>query len=372
MSDDRKLVFIVDDDPDNREMFGSYLAKRGGYSVEDFGSGHELFERLRTAPVPDAILLDLVLPDDDGCDIYEKILENDSSPNTIIMSLSGRGRQATADYWLGYLDFDDSLAKPADPALVVARVDRAFQERAAYLGRRLTFRNLLGAIGRARNLAASVEALRALLKKALPEAAVSEGASGQLDITLASPVFVQAVVAHAELRNLGRRIEESHEARLSLTLRIHDSVSRIISAQKGRLISFSGRELTWVHLCEVKGRLRAAQNDCLEAVQRIFKTLSESGPPDERVELSVGIASGRCLFGVFESYTSASCEVVGSAVEAARDTCRMALPGQTVVTRAVANASKWETTRFKPQSGHPERKAYRDLRCIVYPRSDSR
>jgi CheY-like chemotaxis protein len=71
----RKVVLIADDDLD----FASYveeLLEREGYSVAVVHSGKEAVEFVRSQNVqPDLLLLDLRLPDVNGLDLYQRILE---------------------------------------------------------------------------------------------------------------------------------------------------------------------------------------------------------------------------------------------------------------------------------------------------------
>ena len=57
-------IYIVEDDVNIREI-ERYALKNSGYEVEEFESGESLFKRLERA-VPSLLLLDIMLPDEDG------------------------------------------------------------------------------------------------------------------------------------------------------------------------------------------------------------------------------------------------------------------------------------------------------------------
>lgn len=59
-------VYIVDDEPNIRRLFELVL-KEDGYEVETFASGRELREK--AAAEPDVLIIDLLLPGDDGATI---------------------------------------------------------------------------------------------------------------------------------------------------------------------------------------------------------------------------------------------------------------------------------------------------------------
>jgi DNA-binding response OmpR family regulator len=101
-------VLIVDDDHANRKMV-TYLLSEEGYEVETAASGNEAL-RILDERVVDFVILDVMMP---GMDGYELLIP--------VIFLSARGD--TADRVRG-LDTgaDDYLAKPFEPAELMARV----------------------------------------------------------------------------------------------------------------------------------------------------------------------------------------------------------------------------------------------------------
>ena len=67
-------IYIVEDDVNIREI-ERYALKNSGYEVEGFESGESLFKRLERA-VPSLLLLDIMLPDEDGLEILGKLRAN--------------------------------------------------------------------------------------------------------------------------------------------------------------------------------------------------------------------------------------------------------------------------------------------------------
>ena len=64
-------IYIVEDDVNIREI-ERYALKNSGYEVEEFESGESMFKRLERA-VPSLLLLDIMLPDEDGLEILGKL-----------------------------------------------------------------------------------------------------------------------------------------------------------------------------------------------------------------------------------------------------------------------------------------------------------
>lgn len=109
-------VLIVDDDLHIRRLLQTTLA-RGGYEAIEATTAAEALEQAAQAQ-PDAILLDLGLPDRDGLEIIQLLRQRSPAP---ILVLSAR--EAT-DQKVAALDLgaDDYVTKPFDSEEVLARL----------------------------------------------------------------------------------------------------------------------------------------------------------------------------------------------------------------------------------------------------------
>jgi DNA-binding response OmpR family regulator len=116
-------VLIVDDDHANRKMV-TYLMGEEGYHVESAASGQEAL-RLLDERVVDLVILDVMMPGMDGYELLTRLKQRFDLP---VIFLSAKGE--TADRVKG-LDTgaDDYLAKPFEPAELMARV-RSVMRRA--------------------------------------------------------------------------------------------------------------------------------------------------------------------------------------------------------------------------------------------------
>ncbi|RKN79070.1 response regulator transcription factor [Paenibacillus ginsengarvi] len=113
---ERATVLVVEDDNEIRELLRLYLIKNG-FNVacaSDGVSALREFEFIR----PDLVLLDIQLPGASGLEVCEQIR---SVSNVPIMFVSARGEAEDVIRGLD-LGADDYIAKPFDPAIVVARV----------------------------------------------------------------------------------------------------------------------------------------------------------------------------------------------------------------------------------------------------------
>ncbi|RVT93265.1 response regulator [Sphingomonas crocodyli] len=116
-------VLIVDDDLHIRRLLQSTLA-RGGYDAIEATSAKEALA-LAAEHRPDAVLLDLGLPDRDGLEIVQLLKKASPAP---ILVLSARD---STDHKVAALDLgaDDYVTKPFDSEEVLARLRVSLRHR---------------------------------------------------------------------------------------------------------------------------------------------------------------------------------------------------------------------------------------------------
>jgi two-component system OmpR family response regulator len=122
-------ILMVDDDPGIRDVVSDFLGKHG-YAVETAGDSREMEQVLERGPV-DLIVLDVMLPGEDGLAICRRLTANDCPP-IIMLSAMGEDTDRIVGLELGA---DDYLSKPCNPRELLARV-RAVLRRAEQRGSR--------------------------------------------------------------------------------------------------------------------------------------------------------------------------------------------------------------------------------------------
>ncbi|WP_448207755.1 response regulator transcription factor [Azospirillum sp. sgz302134] len=127
--DGRKLVYVVDDDPDVRNLLRGVL-ESFGFSASLFGSGTAARAAIRREP-PDVCIVDLGLPDMDGLTLVRELWED---VRFGVIVLTGRGD--VSDRVLGLeLGADDYIVKPFEPRELVARVKTVIRRREQLIAR---------------------------------------------------------------------------------------------------------------------------------------------------------------------------------------------------------------------------------------------
>ena len=109
-------LLLVDDDPGLRDLLSHYLA-REGYRVATAADGPSM-DRWLAKHRPDLIILDLMLPGEDGLSLARRVRAESDVP---IIMISARGDEV--DRILGLeLGADDYLPKPFNPRELLARI----------------------------------------------------------------------------------------------------------------------------------------------------------------------------------------------------------------------------------------------------------
>ena len=84
-------IYLTDDDRFLLDMYAVKF-KGAGHNVTACQGGAVLLDHLRKDAPPDAILLDVVMPDMDGFQVLETIRKEKLAPNTKIIMLSNQGQ----------------------------------------------------------------------------------------------------------------------------------------------------------------------------------------------------------------------------------------------------------------------------------------
>ena len=109
-------ILVVDDDPGMRTLLEAYLGD-SGFTVATAMDGAAMWQALARG-MPDAIVLDLMMPGEDGLSLARRLR---SQSNVPILMLSARGEEVDRVVGLE-MGADDYLAKPFSPRELLARL----------------------------------------------------------------------------------------------------------------------------------------------------------------------------------------------------------------------------------------------------------
>lgn len=122
---DKKLILIVDDDPDILNVMANTLQLNEKFEVLGFTSGKEVLQYVEDHPgnIPDLFILDIWLPDIDGDEIAQILRKNNETKGQYIILISAVIDAKTVAEAVGA---DDYLSKPFLIEELEHKVDRLF------------------------------------------------------------------------------------------------------------------------------------------------------------------------------------------------------------------------------------------------------
>jgi CheY-like chemotaxis protein len=131
----RPLIFVVDDEPEHVEVTRQIL-EGAGYQVEDAGDGRAALDRLQHEPLPDLIMVDLLMPGMNGWQLVTELREAPLLAKLPVVVVTGAGDRVlfSAPVSAGY------LAKPLDPDRLLETIAVSLARR----GRRASGSRLIG------------------------------------------------------------------------------------------------------------------------------------------------------------------------------------------------------------------------------------
>ncbi len=117
-------ILIVDDDLRIQSLLKRYLCDQG-FVVETAGDGEQMTKKLERSHF-DLIVLDWMLPGEDGLSICMRLNNDENSPPIIMLTANGTEDSRISGLEVGA---DDYMAKPFNPRELVARIHAVLRRR---------------------------------------------------------------------------------------------------------------------------------------------------------------------------------------------------------------------------------------------------
>jgi len=115
-------IFMVEDDENIRELV-IYALKSGGFDAVGFETGTDFFESMaKDTERPDLILLDIMLPGDDGLSILSKLRNNPQYKTLPVIMLTAKGGEYDKVKGLD-MGADDYVSKPFGVTELISRIN---------------------------------------------------------------------------------------------------------------------------------------------------------------------------------------------------------------------------------------------------------
>ncbi|WP_342760022.1 response regulator transcription factor [Kineothrix sedimenti] len=132
------LIYVVEDDKNIREI-EVFALRNTGYEIKDFECAKEFYQEMEEKK-PDIILLDIMLPDEDGLDIVRKLRAGIETKDIPIILVTAKTSEIDKVKGLD-IGADDYMAKPFGVMELISRVKALLrrsnknEEKILYIGK---------------------------------------------------------------------------------------------------------------------------------------------------------------------------------------------------------------------------------------------
>lgn len=122
MSEPRKKIVCIEDEPEMIDLVRLILGRRGFELIGAVG-GREGLETVRQVK-PDLVLLDLMMPDMDGWEIYQHMKADEELRNIPVIIVTAKAQSIDKVLGLHIAKVDDYITKPFGPQELIESVNR--------------------------------------------------------------------------------------------------------------------------------------------------------------------------------------------------------------------------------------------------------
>ncbi|MCP4360804.1 MAG: response regulator transcription factor [Chloroflexi bacterium] len=127
MADEVKKVVCIEDELEMIELVKLILG-RNKFDVTGAVGGHEGLEKISEVK-PDLVLLDLMMPEMDGWEVYQKMKASDDMCNIPVIVVTAKAQSIDRVLGLHIARVDDYITKPFGPQELLDSVERVINNK---------------------------------------------------------------------------------------------------------------------------------------------------------------------------------------------------------------------------------------------------
>lgn len=126
-SSSAKKIIYIEDDPEMIDLV-ELILNRHGYNVKGANGGRQGLDIVRQDS-PDLILLDLMMPDMDGWDVYQQIKADEATRKIPVIVITAKAQTIDKVLGLHIAKVDDYISKPFRPQELLDSIEKVLKSK---------------------------------------------------------------------------------------------------------------------------------------------------------------------------------------------------------------------------------------------------
>jgi len=127
MNANLKCILCVEDEPEMIDLIRLILGRRG-FEVKGAAGGVEGLDMIRQDP-PDLVLLDLMMPDMGGWEVYQQMKADEKTKNIPVIVVTAKAQSIDKVLGLHIAKVDDYITKPFSPQDLMNSVEKVLKSK---------------------------------------------------------------------------------------------------------------------------------------------------------------------------------------------------------------------------------------------------
>jgi len=128
MAEEKKKVVCIEDEPEMIDLVKLILGRKG-FELTGAMGGREGLEAVRRIK-PDLVLLDLMMPDMDGWEVYQQMKADADMQNIPVIVVTAKAQSIDKVLGLHIAKVDDYVTKPFGPQELLQSVEKVLGAKA--------------------------------------------------------------------------------------------------------------------------------------------------------------------------------------------------------------------------------------------------
>jgi two-component system response regulator VicR len=123
----KRMILCIEDEQEMIDLINLILSSRG-FEIRGATGGKDGLEIIRKEH-PDLVLLDLMMPEMDGWEVYQQMKADEATRNIPVIVVTARAQSIEKVLGLHIAKVDDYIVKPFSPQELLNSVDKVLEQK---------------------------------------------------------------------------------------------------------------------------------------------------------------------------------------------------------------------------------------------------